>query len=126
MSAVAVKEVKEKNIDTLIAERKKEALEVVAPKIIEITTTFGMRTPVGYKYEKDGCLFVYNELFGVVQVTLGPGEQFGANTNLKTVTMYREGSWLRTLNNTYAAYLEADKKEFKQRLESRWRDFFGV
>lgn len=124
MSAATV--IKEKNIDVLVAERKKEALEVIAPKIIDIVTTFGMRTPTGYKYEKDGCVFTYNELFGVVQVVLGPGEQFGANPTLKTVTIYRNGSWMRVLNISYEKYLEADKKEFKQRLESRWKDFFGV
>lgn len=118
--------VKEKTLDAQIAERKKEALEQIAPKIIDICTTFGMRTPTGYRYEKDGCVFKYDELYGVVTVVLGPNDQFGANLTLKTVTMYRDGSWLRVFNNMYDAFTKADVKEFKQRLESRWKDFFGL
>lgn len=126
MSAVAKEKTVEKTLEAKIAERKKEALEVVAPKILEIVTTLGMRVPTGFKYDADNCLFYYNELSGTITVTLGPNDQFAANPDKKVVTLYRSGSWDRILDVTYAKLEKSDKKEIKGRFESRFKDFFGL
>lgn len=126
----AVKEKVEKiesPLEQAINARKKEAIEKIAPKLIELITVAGVRGPFGYVYTEQGVRFEYQELTGVVMVTLGSNEMFAANVDNKKCSLYRNGSWVRVFDELYNSRVAGkDINSLKGKHEVKFREYFGI
>lgn len=124
---MAPKKEEVKTLDVLIKERKDEAISKIAPKIVELITVIGVRTEQGFRLNRESANFEYNELTGVIGVTVGPNAMFYANLEKKICTLYRGGSWLRTLETAYKEFVEGkNTDELKQKHEVKFRENFGI
>ena len=122
----AIKEEKPKTTDVLVAERKKEAIEVIAPKIVNMVSTLGVRTPFGFKMVRDAAAFEHNELTGVVSAHMGANEMFLVNLPLKRCTLYRKGSWFSIYLRLQEEFKARDNDETRQTHQQKFRELYGI
>jgi hypothetical protein len=114
-------------LDTLLAKRRKEGVEVIAPKIVELVSSVGVRNAFGYVLSKDAVHFEYNELSGMVIATLGSQEMFAANVETGKCSLYRAGSWIRMFEDIYNNSIAGqDTDLLRQRHELKFRENFGL
>lgn len=118
--------IKQDSMEVLVEERKKEAIEKIIPKILSVTTTLGSRTTTGYRFTSEGAVFDYNELTGVILVSIGPNDQFAANAETNKCTVYRKGSWTRILDSAVKKIETLDVSDTKHKVLTRFKDVFGL